>query len=230
MKTLLSALEFIQLSTVTKDFPPSKICSLIEAEEYAWFEKCSLGLDLYDALLDNLKEIPSNLDEWSALGTYQDTDFVRYYGVILKSKIDSNTVDPCTDRDETAWEIHQKFETTCVNSFWKSIAIALSYRIAADNATLLAYEMSGKGIMKYSEEFRQNTTGIISTDRGERVDYQNALQRQADKYYNTMISKLVRMYEKDNTSCDILFKATHIQNLCNTCAPDRTSRRIHYRN
>ncbi len=228
MKTLLSALELIQYTPVTKDFPPTKVCRLIEASEALWFNQCDLGDEFYEALVADLTEIPSNLKEWSALTTYALNDVTLYYGTPIKSLAANNTVDPCTDENHEAWEIVPKFQTECVNDFWGSIALAESYKIVADNLTIFTYELSGKGVTKYSEEFRQNTSGVITVDRGERTDYQRALYKQSDKFYEAMLLKLSKKYE----TCPILAKAVYVsETLCGTnCPPPaKNSRRIFYR-
>ncbi len=226
MRTLLTPLEFIQHTPVTKDFPATKLCKIIEASEALWFSKCDLGDEFYDALVADLTPIPANIKEWNPLTTYAIDAYAMYYGTLLKSLANANTVDPCTDEDGLSWELVPKFETECVNDFWYSIALAESYRIAAENVTLFTYELSGKGITKYSEEFRQNSSGVITVERGERVDYQKALYLQADRFYEAMLLRLKKSYE----DCEILALAKYVVELCNTCPPvARASRRIFYK-
>lgn len=226
MTTLLSALELIQKSPLSKDFPPSKICPIIEASEELIFESCALGAAFYGALIEDLTEIPANLKEWSATKTYAINDVVTYYGVVIKSKIGTNVVNPCEDVDETAWEIVPKFQTACVNDFWPLLSLYLSYHIVGENVTVFTYHLGGKGTTKYSEEFRQNTSGLVTVERGERVDYTNAITRLADKYYNAVLLRLKKKY----LDCPILATATYVADLCADCAPVNRTRRIYYKN
>lgn len=226
MKTLLSALELIQKSPLSKDFPPSKICPIIEASEELIFESCALGSAFYMALIDDLTEVPCNLKEWSPVKTYDVDDVVTYYGVVIKSQISENIVNPCEDTEFCAWEIVPKFKTDCVNEFWPLLSLFLSYHIVGENVTIFTYHLGGKGTTKYSEEFRQNATGIVTVERGELSDYRNSLMKLADKYYNAVLLRIKNKYK----TCSVLATATYVADLCNDCKPVNRTRRIFYKN
>lgn len=225
MKTLLSALELIQKSPLSKDFPPSKVCPIIESSEELIFDSCALGSNFYAALIADLSPIPANVKEWSAVKTYSMDDVVTYYGVAIKSQINSNIVNPCEDELGDAWQIVPKFQTCCVNDFWPLLSLYLSYHIVGENVTVFTYHLGGKGTTKYSEEFRQNTSGLVTVERGERVDYTNAITRLADKYYNAVLLRLKKKY----LDCPILATATYVADLCADCAPVNRTRRIYYK-
>ncbi len=225
MKTLLSALELIQKSPLSKDFPPSKVCPIIEASEELIFDSCALGSNFYAALIADLSPIPANVKEWSAVKTYSMDDVVTDYGVAIKSQINSNIVNPCEDELGDAWQIVPKFQTCCVNDFWPLLSLYLSYHIVGENVTVFTYHLGGKGTTKYSEEFRQNTSGLVTVGRGERVDYTNAITRLADKYYNAVLLRLKKKY----LDCPILATATYVADLCADCAPVNRTRRIYYK-
>lgn len=223
---LLTALEIIKSSPLTKDFPPSKLCPIIEDEEYLWFENCALGIPLYNALVDKLTPIPDNIQAWKKSKTYTTNDHVSYYGSLLKATKPNVVVDPCEDTDNS-WAEVPKFVDTCLNNFWKTIRVALSYRIVADNVTIFTYELSGKGSTKYSEDFRNNATGNITVERGERYDLQNAISLKADKFYNALLSRLLVAAE----TCETLKLATYYQQSCgDKCLTKNTTKRIHFLN
>ena len=108
---ILTPLEFIQTSPVTKDFPPTEVCALIDTEELLWYDECELGIGLYDALKDDLTVIPDTTAEWSRHKAYAIDDMVTYYGALLRSKTASNNTEPCLDVDKLHWEILPKFKT-----------------------------------------------------------------------------------------------------------------------
>jgi len=220
MKTLLTALELIRHSPLTKDFPPSKLCPIIEAAEESIFEDCALGVDLYEALLDALTDVPANTKEWNVARIYAQGDIATYYGTVIKSLTDNNSLNPCV----SGWEVVPKFTSECINEFWCKLRLYLSYFIVAENVTILTYELGGKGTTKWSDDFRQNTSGIITVERGERVDFQNAIHKMAEKYYRGIL----RYLERNNETCPILKNASYVKDLCTRCEPISRTRRIKY--
>jgi hypothetical protein len=222
---ILTPLEFIQISPVTKDFPPTEVCALIDTEELLWYDECELGIGLYDALKDDLTEIPETTAEWSRHKSYAIDDVVTYYGALLKSKTASNTVEPCLDSDGINWEILPKFKTPCVQQSWKHIALAFSYRLLSLNLVTLTYKISAKGTTKYSDDFRQNTSGLVTVERGERHDLQQSIDMSADRYYMAMIKHLKRVAP----TCTVLQAASFYEASCDDCKPKNSGRRIAYR-
>ncbi len=222
---LLTPIEFINIAPITKDFPPSEVCSLIETEELIWYDECDLGVGLYDALVENLTPIPAGTGEWSRNTTYAIDNVVTYYGAMLKSKVNSNVVEPCLDVAGTHWEILPKFQDACVNKAWRHISLAFSYKLLSLHLVTITYKISGKGTTKYSDDFRQNTSGLITVDRGERHDLQQSIDMAAERYYAACLKHLNRIAE----TCVTVQAGTFFEKSCNNCKPQNSGRRIAYR-
>lgn len=221
---MLTALELIRKAPVSKDFPPTKICPIIEASESEIFESCALGVDFYEALLEDLVD-NTGVSKYNPATSYSVDAKVDYYGAILKSKINTNTTDPCQDTLGTAWEVVPKFQTECVNDIWHTMSLFLAYRITAENTTIWTYNLGAKGTTKYSDDFRQNTTGLVTVDRGERVDFASSVHKQSEKFLDSLLRKIERKYE----TCEILALSKYVSDLCAKCKPTKV-RRISYRN
>lgn len=223
MSSLMTPIEFIQVSPLTKDFPPIDICSIIEIEEESWYDDTELGLAFYEALKADRTAINPLTKEWSQTKVYNLNDTVTFYGTVLKSVSASNTGrNPISDNG-TYWEIVPKFQTSCVNDLWKSISLAFSYKVLSLHLVEMTYKISAKGATKYNDDFRQNTSGLSTIERGERYDLQANLDNNANRYYETMLKKLKR------STCPIVGSAKFSENCSTERLPKTSNRRIAYR-
>jgi hypothetical protein len=223
---ILTPIEFRSKTPISKDFPIGEVCPLIDINEFSWFESCDLGAKMYDALLEDLNPIPENVKEWSMAKTYGVDDYVTFYGTVLRSSISNNKCDiTCDNLDGVNWEIVPKFKSECVNTLWnRYISVALSYYILSEHLTEITYKISGKGSTKYSDEFRQNTTGLVTIERGERYDLHASIQRNANKFYDVM----VRAIKASN--CEVAKLATFAKECGDEqCGPKNINKRIAFR-
>lgn len=219
---ILTPLEIVKKTSLSKDYPAGDLCPLIEIEEHIWFESCALGLDFYDALRADLTEVPANIKEFSRAVTYSNEDMVTFYGSVLQSTVDNNKTYP-TEDTLGHWIEIPKFKTACVDKLWCTyIAPALSYFIVSTHLTSITYKISAKGATKYSDDFRQNTTGLVTIERGERHDLQKSYQMNADRFYDAMIAHMSK------SNCPILIHA-NLPSECTPCAPKNSNRRIAFR-
>ena len=196
---------------ISPEFPTDKLCSIINQERLL-FQTCDLGGDLYSNLLTDLT-VPEAVTTWSKSKTYGVNDVVEYYGTTLKSLTSSNTLEPCLDTAGTVWEVLPKFTTESLNELWCNyLQPFLAYRIIGDNVTILTYHLGGKGLTKYSEEFRQNTGGLITVDPQERYSYQNAMLKAADTYLDGVFTWL-----KNNGAAVPIIANTQYYKSCSSC-------------
>lgn len=223
MSSLMTPIEFIKVSTLTKDFPPTDICSIIEIEEESWYDDTELGDSFYAALKADLTPVNPLVKEWSQTKIYALNDNVTFYGTVLKSLAANNTGrNPIAD-DGTYWEVVPKFASPCVNDIWKSISLAFVYKVLSLHLIELTYKISGKGATKYTDDFRNNTSGLVTIERGERFDLQTALDNNANRFYEIMLKKLKK------SSCPVVSLA-NFNTDCNTDRlPKTQNRRIAYR-
>lgn len=221
--SILTPLELIQKTTLSKDFPAGELCPIIEIEEQIWFDSCDLGLLFYEELKKDLNAIPKNTKEFSRAATYSLGEKVTFYGTLLESNVNNNKTDPTTDTN-CNWVVIPKFKSECIDKLWCTyISPALSYFIVSTHITAITYKISGKGTTKYSDDFRQNTTGLITVERGERHDLQKALAMSADRFYDAMVRHMSK------SICPIVSFSNIKTDSCSPCGTKNSNRRIAFR-
>lgn len=220
MTTLLSSLDVIQKTIISKDFPVSKLCPIIEDSEEAIFENCALGYDFYEALKEKLVPIPAKIPRWQPNTSYALDAIVMYYDNLIKSTEASNSSDPCSSE---TWVMVDKFTEECLNIFWKKLSSFLANRLLAENLTLLTYNFGGKGLTKFSEDFRNQSSGLITVERGERVDMASSFAKKADRQYENILKHI----ERHGETCEVLQASEWYKNTClDNCKTNRKSRRL----
>lgn len=220
----MTPIEFIKVSPLTKDFPPTDIHSIIEIEEESWYDDTELGLGFYEALKSYVNPVNELTKEWSHTEVYNYDDTVTFYGTVLRSLCKQSGRNPIAD-DGTHWECVPKFSLACVNDIWKSVSLAFTYKVLSLHLVSLTYKISGKGATKYNDDFRQNTSGLVTIERGERYDLQTNLDNNANRFYEIMLKKLKR------SNCPVVSTASFYADDCNSSdrTPRTHNRRIAFR-
>ena len=169
---------------------------LIKTKEMKTFRECNIGMDFYrDILKANLNDF-SSLQEWSADDTYSNGDRVLWFDSALESTADANTSDP-SDEGAT-WEVVPKFNDTypSLNVLWEDyLRKYLSFAVVATSLTYGTYKAGANGLVKYSEDYRENSTGLITVERAERFDYKKELIDDANDTLIGMFEFVKEAYE-----------------------------------
>lgn len=179
MSSLITAWEVVRYSPEDDNFPTSKVEPFIETTEETLRRKW-LGEDFYDTLLADKTSYTATV--WDATATYSQDDYVDYYGVILRSKTNSNTTAPCDD-DGTDWAEVNKFDTLCYNTLWtKYLRRYLAFIIMSKALKATTYPAGSKGVVKYIDD-QAGTMGVSAKELESKV---SALLKEADEILENM--------------------------------------------
>lgn len=148
MKTIITPYEVVSNSPVKESFPTKYICDQIYIVEYNLFQEC-LGLDLYNALLDDIKPI-AGIPEYDIQTTYSEDDEVIYEGCVFVSLSDNNTADPA---NINYWKVADKFNTECFQTLWDlHLKQLLAFSIILPAVSYATYQAGGSGLMEIINE------------------------------------------------------------------------------
>lgn len=163
MNTIISAYEVVRNAPVKESFPTKYVCDHIYVNEFSLFEDC-LGLDLYNALIADLKSI-SNIDEYDIQNTYNEGDEVVYDGCVFVSLNDNNTADP---GNINYWKVRDKFNSECFQNLWDyHLKQLLSFAIILPAIGYATYQAGGNGLMEIIND-NEKTVGYKAYDNFER--------------------------------------------------------------
>jgi len=151
MQTIMTAGEGVRHSPETSKFPPSLISPHIYQKEQTLVRQV-LGQDFYDLLVADLVSY-TGLTTWSPSQTYSTGAFVDFYGLILKSLVDGNTVHPCEDTAGTNWAAARRFNTDCYEDLWAwYLRPYLSAVIMASALDYATYPAGAKGVVEWADD------------------------------------------------------------------------------
>lgn len=179
MSSLITAWEVVRYSPEDDNFPTAKVEPFIETTEETVRRKW-LGEDFYDALLSDKASYTATV--WDSTATYAANDYVDYYGVILRSKTNSNTTAPCDDNG-TDWAEVSKFSTACYNTLWtKYLRRYLAFIIMSKALKAVTYQAGAQGVTKYLSE----DTRVVSVTLQELEGKTTHLLKEADEILENM--------------------------------------------
>lgn len=157
MTTLITAAEVVRYSNESENFPPQKVANFIFQKEQR-LVRTLFGRDFWALLLADKVDY-GDVQPWKSSETYASGDYVEYYGLTLKSLVDSNTEEPCEDTDGSNWEVAEKFASACYKTLWNDyLKFYLSWIIMAAAIEHSTYPVGGKGVTVW----RDDRTGTAS--------------------------------------------------------------------
>lgn len=216
MKTLITAWEVIKKSPASDKTAPTNVINHIALEEVSFAREC-LGVDLYNALLDDVCEYDC-LEEWSSLSTYAEGAFVTYYGSILESQVDNNILNPCEDCD--SWKEAPKFKSACYEELWNNhLGFYLAFRIMKTALVFSTYQTSSSGVQETFSEDK----GIKSASKGTFGVVVSAYDAGIQKHLDNL-----KFYVECNKTCGSFSTALFLQNCGDVCSSKKRSRRNHF--
>jgi len=156
-KTLLQEGEALRFSQESHNFPMAQARNVIFQREQN-VRRTLLGHDFWALLEASLVEY-TNIETWSAQKTYSLDDYVDYFGLVLRSTTDNNTVNPCEDNPDpeaAAWVNARKFDNDCYEALWHNylgpfltgmvmpdLLISQTYRAGANGVTVSSNDATG---------------------------------------------------------------------------------------
>lgn len=207
MKTILTAWEVIKYSFVADHFPPNYVEKAISMEEQDFALSC-LGWDAYEAMLADIADF-GTVEEWNGSNTYAADDLAVFYGTVLKSLINGNTVIPSTDTAGVAWVEVDKFTTAKYQKLYEEhLRQYLAYKIAASSLDYSTYQSGGRGVIETFDENANTRTAskaiFIGIKQKAKADTDKMLYQMQEfiKRNETDYSDF-RIFESCNESCRV---------------------------
>lgn len=194
MTTLITAAEAVRHAPVNADFPASKLCALIPAEEQNLFLD-HIGYDFYEVLIADLVDY-SGVDEWDSTATYADGDLVMFQGIVYESLVAGNTEPIGDPLNLSAWKEADKFTTACYNALWVDgfLREVLAYSVIAAVLPHVTYPTGSIGTVEKYED----TTGVKTVSNPNYSKVAGQLERA-----KAMRLRLLAKYMNDNAdTCD----------------------------
>lgn len=178
---LMTPYEAVRYSPVQKDYPTEYVCRHIGSIEKRLFRACYLGIELYAAMIADLKDL-SNVVEYEESTEYSLDDLVLYLGVIYQSKKDNNT-DPISE-----WDVVDKFAAPKYNTLWNDyMAEWLAYNIMHKSIKYSTYQAGAQGLVKLVED----DTGMQTVNYKEFSTFKAQLKYDADEILEGMYEYMV---------------------------------------
>lgn len=223
-QTLITAAEVIRDSQAGSGFPADVICKEIGLIEPDFGEEC-LGEDLYDWLLDNVEEVPTDAAEWVADTEYEEGAFVVRNGCLFESLLGCNRNDPLDDPDDT-WQAFKKFGTNdCANEFWEDyLRPVLALKIYAASLNYATRQTGANGMTVLSGTSDFGGQGFRSANKAELADYKTDLIADTERATRKMLRWVKKKVEAGITDCGGM-PLDEMLNCNGLCEPQTNSRR-----
>jgi len=126
--------------------------NLITAWEAVKWGPASDKFPLHFILLADVVDF-GGLNEWKATSTYATGDRVIYFGAVVESKVDNNTIEPCTEDFDSYWLIPKKFGTACHNTLWeKHLRGYLAFALISEAVDYATLPISAKGVTEFLDD------------------------------------------------------------------------------
>ena len=161
-KTIITPLEVIKNSSISSKVSTKFLCDHIPQVEMTFARTC-LGADLYNRLLGNIRTF-TKIEAYDPTKAYMLCDKVNYFGILLESTINSNTVNPCDDTNG-CWTEGKKFRSKCFNDLWcNGLKDYLAYAVLCESLEYMTYEIGAMGLVEKSgEHYRTAAKGTFNT-------------------------------------------------------------------
>lgn len=213
----------VRYSPESQKFPPNAALPHIERKEKA-FARSFLGVDFYQALLGDLVDT-AGMKAWSPATTYSQGDIVDYFGMVLKSLVATNSVNPCEDVAGESWEAVKKFTSDCYETMWaEGLRDYLAYTVMASAIDHTTFPASAKGVGEWSDD----ASGLRSASYNIFVARKNKLLSDASEALENLKDWLRREHDDADSLCDFS-DVLWIQD-CRKKPPFSRGRRFHFAN
>ena len=221
-QTLITAGEVLLDSQAGNGFPTAVICKQIGLIEPDFGEEC-LGEDLYEWLLDNVEQVPTDTAEWVQDSEYADGDYVVRNGCLFESLLGCNRNDPLDDPDST-WAAFKKFGANdCANEFWADYlrpVLALKVYAASLNYATRQTGANGMTVLHGTSDF--GGQGFRTASKAELSDYKTDLIADIDRATRKMLRWAKKRVEAGITDCGGM-PLDEMLNCNGLCAPQTNS-------
>jgi hypothetical protein len=197
-QTLISAWEVVKYSPESNKFPTAYVEPHIYHKEQQVAREY-LGLDFWDLLLADKVDY-GLVENWDDTTTYASGDYVDYYGTVLESIQDDNTVDPVNDLANDYWIEAPKFETACYQSLWEvgGLRDFLAFFIIVEAFQSTTNPAGGKGLTEWIDDGGQRDgAGSRSASASTQQNRINGIRGQAEVRQKNMQIWMIRQHEAE---------------------------------
>lgn len=196
---IITSFEAKRYSTVGNEFSLGTISKIKKDTEEAFFNDC-LGTDLYDEMLEDVKEYPSAIT-WNNATTYGAGDYAILFDQILESKVAGNTNNnPESDIANEFWKVAAKFDNPAFEDLYtKYLRQLLANLIAKDAGPIDTIKANAKG---FTMSVAPDGSGQASADI-KTIEYAlRRMQKTIDTKIEIMKKWLISEYKKFKANPD----------------------------
>jgi len=202
MDFIISSYEVARFSIVGREYPLTNIKKLKNDIELSFFSDC-LGLDLYEEMIENSKEISyANVLEWKDTTTYSTGNKCFFFDTVYQSKVDSNTnKKPGHDVAEDYWKLANKFTNEDFQTLYETyLRDLLANLIVKEVLALDSIQMGGKGItMAAAPDQHGNITADVKTIEYQLRRIQTIIDRKTELMNRYLVSQY-KLFLSDNST------------------------------
>lgn len=177
-------------------------------------------MDFYrKTLLPNLTTV-TTYSEYVTGQDYSENDVILWYGQLLISTTNNNSTDPCAL--DTKWTPLKKFTDDLLNVLWDDyLRYYLSFQLAGKSLIYNTYQLGSKGTMKYSEDFRDNSSGLSTVDTKELYGIKKQFLSDAKDILVDMFAFVKEVTDTYDTT--LFSEMQYMKDLCaQQCVPETT--------
>lgn len=213
----------VKYSPESSKFPPQAVQPHIFRKERA-FVRAFLGHEFHQLLIADLEDV-SALQAWSPAKQYSTGDVVDYFGMTLKSLVNTNSVNPCDDTEGTSWQLMRKFQSDCYENLWvQGLREYLAYTVMAAAIDHTTFPAGARGVVEWVDDASSSRSASNSTF----VARKNKLLSDASEALENLKEWVYREHTDADTLCD--FSEMLWLKSCTTKPGIHRGRRFHFQN
>ena len=227
---LIAPLEVVWNSPAGRNYPLDNICLVLDQVEEEFLNEC-LGCEMFDWLVNNVEEWPSDIPDWVDGDDYDTGDMVTREGKLYRSLIDNNTVDP-QNADGTDWEKPARFGTnSCANELWETYLVKLlANKVLQATVGFTTHKADAGGLTVQDNGGSFDRQSFRSASKAELKEYVNGL----DMLNATIVRNMKRWASKmvlDGNVCSVpLSSIPGCGKNGELCAPSMQKRKWAFKN